>query len=178
MKLFFTTFLTLILFSSNINAQTGIIKGRVFDVLNNEPIIFCNVIIAGSTIGTTTDENGNYSIGGLEPGLYNIEVSYISYKTKVMYEIEVTNSKPAITNVPLTEDVESVGEVVVQASAFNKTEESPVSLRTIGVSEISRNPGGGRDISKVIQSLPGVTTASSFRNDLLIRGGAPNENRF
>ena len=53
-----------------------------------------------------------------------------------------------------------------------------VSLRTIGVSEIKRNPGGNRDISRVIQSLPGVTSTGSFRNDLIIRGGAPNENRF
>lgn len=178
MKLFFTTFLTIILYSFQLNAQTGIIKGRVYDALNNEPILFGNVIIKGSTKGTTTDENGNYEITNLEPGLYNLEVSYIGYKTKTVYEIEVTNSKPAIEDVALSEDVESVEEIVVQASPFNKTEESPVSLRTIGVSEIARNPGGGRDISRVIQSLPGVTSASSFRNDLLIRGGAPNENRF
>ena len=178
MRLIFTTFLTIVLCSFQLSAQTGIIKGRVFDALNNDPIMFCNVIIEGTTTGVTTDENGDYSIENLEAGLYNIEISYIGYKKKVIYEIEVTNSKPAVRDVPLEEDVESVGEVVVQASAFNKTEESPVSLRTIGAAEIERNPGGGRDISKVIQSLPGVTSASSFRNDLLIRGGAPNENRF
>ena len=67
---------------------------------------------------------------------------------------------------------------MVKASPFKKTEESPVSLRTIGVTEIARNPGGNRDISKVIQSLRGVTALPTFRNDLIIRGGAPNENRF
>lgn len=159
-------------------AQTGIIKGRVYNALNNEPIMFANVLIAGTTKGGTTDETGNYEIPNLEPGLYNLDISYIGFKTKIVYEIEVTNSKPAIADVAMEENAESVEEVVVSASPFNKTEESPVSLRTIGVSEIARNPGGGRDISKVIQSLPGVTSASSFRNDLLIRGGAPNENRF
>jgi hypothetical protein len=69
-------------------------------------------------------------------------------------------------------------EVVVKASPFRKTEESPLSLRTIGVAEIQRNPGGNRDISKVVQVLPGVTSGVAFRNDLIIRGGAANENRF
>ena len=57
-------------------------------------------------------------------------------------------------------------------------EEAPVSLRRIGTNEIKRNPGGGRDISKAIRSLPGVAAIPSFRNDIVIRGGAPNENRF
>ena len=46
------------------------------------------------------------------------------------------------------------------------------------MTEIKRRPGGNRDISRVIQSLPGVTSTASFRNDLIIRGGSPNENRF
>ncbi len=78
----------------------------------------------------------------------------------------------------LEEDDEITEEVVVIASPFKKPEESPVSLQTIGTAEIQRNPGGNRDISKVIRVLPGVTTTNSFRNDLIIRGGAPNENRF
>ncbi|MBK8652515.1 MAG: hypothetical protein IPN20_00925 [Haliscomenobacter sp.] len=54
-----------------------------------------------------------------------------------------------------------MSEVVIQASAFKKTEESPVSLRTIGVAEIQRNPSANRDISKY-QSLPGVVTPPRF----------------
>ncbi len=90
----------------------------------------------------------------------------------------MTNSRPTEVNVDLEQNSEDLKEVVVKASPFNKSDESPVSLRNIGVAEIQRNPGGNRDISRVIQSLPGVTTTASFRNDLLIRGGAPNENRF
>ena len=66
----------------------------------------------------------------------------------------------------------------IDNSSFNKTEESPTSLRTINASEILRSPGGNRDISKVIANLPGVSSSPSFRNDIVIRGGAPNENRF
>ena len=170
--------LLFLLLGNFIYAQNGVIKGRVYNVLNNEPIMFANVVIQGTTTGVTTDLDGNYEFVGLEPDIYNIEISYIGFKTKRVFEIEVTNSKPAIIDVALEENSEDLKEVVVKASPFNKSEESPLSLRTIGVSEIQRSPGGNRDISQVVQNLPGVTTTASFRNDLLIRGGAPNENRF
>jgi hypothetical protein len=67
---------------------------------------------------------------------------------------------------------------VIQTNRIEKSQESPLSKQTIGATEIYRNPGGNRDISKVIQILPGVATTVSFRNDIIVRGGAPNENRF
>lgn len=157
---------------------TGIIKGKVFDPINNEPIPFANVVIQGTTTGTTTDIDGRYELTGLKPDLYNIEVSFVGYKTKVVYEIQVFNSKPAEEDIPLEPATEELEEVVVKANPFVQKEESPLSLQSIGVNEIQRNPGGNRDISKAIQSLPGVASSVSFRNDIIIRGGGPNENRF
>ncbi len=167
-----------LLLSPALWAQSGIIKGQVTDALNNEPIAFANVLLLGTDIGTTTDVDGNFEITGLEPKLYDVRASYLGYTNKTEYEVQVTNSKPAIVNLALSESAQDLEEVVVKASPFTKTEESPLSLRTIGVAEIQRNPGGNRDISRVIQTLPGVTTPAGFRNDLIIRGGAPNENRF
>jgi hypothetical protein len=166
------------LFNFSLHAQSGIIKGKVADAISNEPIAFANVLVEGTDRGTTTDLDGNYEIGGLQPGLYNIRVSYVGYREQAFFEIQVTNSKPAVVDFKLQETARDLQEVVVRASPFRKTEESPVSLRTIGVAEIQRNPGANRDISRVVQSLPGVTTTANFRNDLIIRGGAPNENRF
>ena len=159
-------------------AQTGIIKGQINNKINNEPIGFATVLVEGTGTGTTTDLDGFYEISGLEPGLYNVRASYVGFNEVTIYEIQVTNSKPAIVNIQMEETIETLDAVVIKASPFRKTEESPVSLRTIGVAEIQRNPGANRDISRVVQSLPGVTTSASFRNDLIIRGGAPNENRF
>ncbi len=168
----------LILGPLSIFAQTGIIEGRIANKLNNEPLPFATVQIVGTTKGAQTDLDGNYRIEGLDAKLYTIKVSFVGFKELSVFEVQVLNSKPTLLNFDLEEATAALGEVVVKASPFRKTEESPVSLRTIGVSEIARNPGGNRDISKVIQSLPGVTTTPAFRNDLIIRGGAPNENRF
>jgi hypothetical protein len=167
-----------LLLSLSAQAQSGIIKGQITDALSNEPIPFANVLLLDSDKGTTTDIDGKYEITGITPGLYDVRASYLGYGEQTEYEIQVTNAKPATVDFALSESSQNLEEVVVKASPFRKTEESPLSLRTIGVAEIQRNPGGNRDISRVIQTLPGVTAPSGFRNDLVIRGGAPNENRF
>ncbi len=165
-------------FVFSLNAQKGTIEGRVYDQINNDPLPFANVVIAGTTNGTTTDSDGNYRLE-VEPGLYNVEASFIGYKAKTEYEVQVTLSKPRYLDFALSENTKSLNEVEVSAQQqFNRKAESPVSVNTLGINEIQRNPGGNQDISKVIQALPGVASTPNFRNDIIIRGGAPNENKF
>ena len=170
--------IVLVVFAKFLFAQTGTLTGSITNALSNEPIAFANVVLLGTDLGATTDTDGNYVINNLSPGLYNIKATFVGFNERTISEVQVTNSKPAVANFQLEQISEALEEVVVTASPFKKTEESPVSLRTIGIAEIQRNPGGNRDISKVLQTLPGVTSTASFRNDLIIRGGAPNENRF
>jgi hypothetical protein len=159
-------------------AQQGIIRGRVTNRATNEPIPFATVVISGTSTGATTSDAGRFEIRELQPGLYTLEVRSLGYKTERVYEVAVTNARPAEQNVSLTEEAERLQEVEVVAAPFSKTDESPVSLRSIGPDEIRRSPGGNRDISRVIRSLPGAATAPSFRNDIIIRGGAPSENKY
>ncbi len=161
-----------------LTAQNGIIKGRVYDAVNNESIPFANVTLQGTGTGSTTDLDGFYSIENLPAGQYNLQVSYVGYKTAILYDNQVSGARPLTLDIALEAAVEQLNVVEVKGSAFSKTEEAPVSLRSIGVNEIKRSPGGNRDISRVVQSLPGVASATSFRNDIFIRGGAPSENRF
>ena len=159
-------------------SQSAVLFGRVTDLVSNEGVPFANVVIQGTTTGVATDADGNYRIEGLEPLLYNLVFSSIGYQSKVVFEIRAYNNREQNIDVQLTPDDQLLESVQITANPFNKTAESPVSLRTIGTEEIQRNPGGSRDISRVIRSLPGVGSTASFRNDILIRGGAPNENRF
>jgi hypothetical protein len=159
-------------------SQSGIIKGAVVDATNNEPIPFANIYIENTKSGISSDLDGNYIIKNLKPGLYNITCSFVGYKSKSFSEIIVSSNKPTSLIIKLIESSTNLDVVEITASPFQKSEESPVSKRNISATEIYRNPGGNRDISKVIQSLPGVASTVSFRNDIIIRGGAPNENRF
>lgn len=171
-------FFTLFIISSTTFAQNVKVYGTVSNVLNNEPIPFANVILEGRNMGATTDIDGNFELKDVEPGTYNFRCSYIGFELSSKSEIRVSPNKNLRLNFQLSENAELIDEVQITANTFNKTEESPTSLRTINASEIYRSPGGDRDISKVIANLPGVSTAPSFRNDIIIRGGAPSENRF
>lgn len=172
------TFLLILVGYSTAFSQNGTIKGKIADAFSNQPIAGAVVAIQGKAVEVVSDSLGNYQLNGLQPGVYNLQISYIGYQPKSIFDISVSNAKASILDIALTTATKQLNEVVVQRNRFVKTLESPLSLRTIGVAEIKRNPGGNRDISKVIQSLPGVSAPVSFRNDIIIRGGAPNENRF
>jgi len=90
----------------------------------------------------------------------------------------VTNEKTPYIFIELVQDNEQLEEVIVQSKLFKKSIESPLSRQSLGIAEIERNPGGNRDVLKVIQSLPGVASNPGFRNDIIIRGGSPVENKF
>jgi hypothetical protein len=173
-----TSIFTLLFFLTLPMSYAGIIQGRVYDEINNEAIFGATVIVQGTSIGAVTDLDGNFIISDLEPNLYNIEVSYLGYETKVIFELQVTNAVPVRLNIGMRESSTELETITITSSPFRRSSESPLSLNTIGLNEIQRSPGGNRDISRVVQLLPGVSTGVAFRNDLLIRGGAPSENRF
>ncbi len=168
----------LILAIIQISAQTGTIRGRGFNEKNNEPLPFTNIIIFGTTIGSTSDLDGNFIFTGLKPGFVKLAATSVGFESHVSEEFQVTNSKTVFIDIPMRETSIQLEQVVVKASPFRKTEESPVSMRTLGIGDIEKNPGANRDISKVIQALPGVASTVSFRNDIIVRGGGPSENRF
>lgn len=172
--------ITLLCLMTTLIGTTQNIKvyGTVTNTLNNQPIPFANVVIDGTTIGVTTDIDGNFELSDLTPGEYNFRCTYIGFNSNFQSEVQLTPNKNLRLDFSMVENAQIIEEVQVTANTFNKTEESPTSLRTINASEIYRNPGGDRDISKVVANLPGVSSTPSFRNDLIVRGGAPNENRF
>jgi hypothetical protein len=168
----------LALFAGGAAAQTGTIRGRVVDGDTNEPIPFASVVVQDSRLGTVTDLEGAFALEGVPAGLRNVTVSFVGYRTRTVFEIEVTPARPAVINVALEAETITIGDAVVVETRRSTQAEAPLSVRSIGTNEIKRNPGGGRDISRALRTLPGVAAIPSFRNDIVIRGGAPNENRF
>lgn len=154
------------------------IKGTVIDKSTRQPLEFVNVLVVGLGIGASTDSNGNFTITQVPPGIYRLQASFLGYKTTLTPEYRVNHVTPYV-QIELEEENTSLNEVVVTASPFQKVVESPVSLRVIGLQEIEKAPGANRDISKVVQNYPGVAFSPiGYRNDLIVRGGGPSENRF
>lgn len=171
-------FILLLVVSFSVFAQKASLQGKVVDALSNEPLPFVNVVVSGTTTGTTTDIDGNFLLNGLEPGFIRVEASFVGYKKSISSEIEVSVANINSLEIKMEVQKEEIEEVTVTASPFRKTEESPVSLHSIAIGEIEKSPGANRDISKVIQSFPGVQSTPAFRNDVIIRGGGPSESRF
>jgi hypothetical protein len=165
-------------YTSPAQQNSGVIKGRVYNSKTNAGVPFATVQIWGTTIGAFSDEDGKFSFSGLKPGYAELRVSSLGFKPYISTAVMVTNSHHVNVDIPLEESEVNVGEVVIRASPFVRKIETPVSVRVIGIDEIEKNPGGNRDISKVIQSYPGVSSTPAFRNDVIVRGGGPNENRF
>jgi hypothetical protein len=172
--------ISIILFfvSLSIFGATGIIKGRVFDAKSNEPLEFANIQIAGTTIGSTSDLDGNFIFTGVEPGFKKLKASILGYETTLSVEIQVQGNQTSFIEIPMLFKSQQLNEVVVKQNINFKKIESPISVLTIGVQDIEKTAGANRDVSKVIQTLPGVGVTDPNRNDLIVRGGGPSENVF
>lgn len=161
----------------NVFAAEYQIKGVVIDKSTRQPLEFVNVLVVGLGIGASTDANGNFLITQVPPGIYRLQASFLGYKTELTPEYRVNHVTPYV-QIELEEENASLNEVIVTASPFQKVPESPVSLRVIGLQEIEKAPGANRNISKVVQNYPGVAFSPiGYRNDLIVRGGGPSENR-
>ena len=161
-------------------AQGFTVRGRVVDKLSRQPVAYANVSLYGNPgQGASTDSLGQFRIEHVAPGIHQLSVSCIGYKNLLSPEYIVSAKLPPV-ELELEEDASQLAEVTVQAAApFRRIKESPVSLQIIGLSEIEKSPGGNRDISRIVRSYPGVSFSPiGYRNDLIVRGGSPSENRF
>jgi hypothetical protein len=173
----FAVFLTLLLLGST-NAQV-VIQGKVVDVSSRKPLSGAKIQVDKQEALATTGADGAFEVKGIEPGYHTVSVTVDGYESESSSELLFTYDKSPYILLELTSLASGVGEVTIRKTNIQKREaESPVSSQKLSIREIERNPGGNRDISKIIQSLPGVVSVPGFRNDVVIRGGAPSENKF
>lgn len=172
-------FLLLLGLLTTVSAQpTHRIKGTVIDKASRQPLEFINVLVLGLGRGGVTDAEGHFNIGEVPPGIYSLQASAVGYKTILTPEY-IVSTKDLTIQIETEENLTELEGVTVTASPFRRDPESPVGLRIIGLQEIEKSPGANRDISRIVQSYPGVAfSPAGYRNDLIVRGGSPSENRF
>lgn len=163
-----------LLFAQN----TGVIKGKIIDLKTREYLPYVNIVVTDTNLGAVSNENGEFEIKNVPLGYASIQVSFLGYITNFSEDYLVTNDKTPFIIVELKQNTEVLNEVTIVSNPFRKSVETPLSKQSLGIVEIEKNPGGNRDVLKVIQSLPGVASNPGFRNDIIIRGGSPVENKF
>ena len=180
-KLIFFKILYMFLLISKIAfAQNfGEIKGQIIDFDSEKPLEGASIKIEGTNIGVSSDSNGYFKIDNINTKTYNINISYLGYENKTVFNVIVKSFGTSNILIKLKSVSDDLDEVVLTSSPFKTSAETPLSTQTFSAVEIETYPGGNNDITKVAQSLPGISpSVGGFRNDFIIRGGAPNESVY
>lgn len=147
----------------------------MLDSQSNELIIGSTVIVEGLNIGTITNSYGFFSIT-IEEGNYNIRIQNLGFKDNTQ---NINLNKNLSLNIYLTEEVESLNEVIVVENSEDIDIDLPVlSLNILSGKTIRQTPVvfGESDILKTIQLLPGVSSAGEGASGFNVRGGAADQN--
>lgn len=170
--------LVLVLLSIIIQAQPSgqVIKGKIVDAASQSPLPGASVVILDSkpTLGTITDSEGNFRLWNIQPGRYNLMVSFIGYENFVFREIMVGSGKEVILNAELKELAEKIEEVKVTARTSKDQAANPmatISARQLSVEEASRYAGGYDDPARLAGSFAGVASEMG-NNGIVIRGNS------
>jgi outer membrane receptor for ferrienterochelin and colicin len=164
--------------------NTGRISGIILNKRSQQTVSGISITLQPGGKGVVSDDRGAFRITGITPGSYSLRASGVGYAVSELNNIVVTTGNENTFTIELEPEASTLNTVVVSGrknSVRATSIESPLSIQRLTTEEIKANPGGNFDISKVIQSLPGVgggVGGGGFRNDIIIRGGAPSENVF
>ena len=176
----------ILLFPIFLKAQNlGNLSGVIIDANSKLPINGASVQIKELNKTTISDSLGRYRFTNINTGSYTVSTTFLSYQIQTKFNIPITSGNENEISFELIPSFSAINEVVVQSSrrtARIASLTTPLSVQLLTTEEIKTNPGGNFDISRVINSLPGVTgsagSVGGFRNDIIVRGGGPSENVF
>ncbi len=160
-------------------AQTGTIRGFVYDKATGEPVIFTNVILKGTTIGAATDVNGYYSISKIQPGSYTLMVTYLGYDT-VTKAVSVARDQIITEKLFLTKSAIQMREFEVSGEKQEAQNQVRMGVTKLTPKQIERMPaiGGEADLAQYLQVVPGVIFTGDQGGQLYVRGGSPIMNKM
>jgi hypothetical protein len=169
----------ILLFAQISFSQNSEIRGFAYNQETGEPILFTSVYLKGTTYGSTTDNNGFYSISRVKPGKYILFSTCIGFDT---FSIEIVLEKGQIIskNIYLGPSILKLNEIVISDKRLEEKNDVKVSKLKITVNEITKLPAVGAqpDLAQYIQVLPGVITSGDKGGQIYIRGGTPIQNKI
>ncbi|RJP77297.1 MAG: TonB-dependent receptor [Candidatus Zixiibacteriota bacterium] len=181
MNLKLITLLCLAWLPAAVQAQaTYPIRGFVVDSTSAEPLPGANVVLSGTDRGASTNLDGYFVIGGLEPGDYTLQISYLGYRTRTVH-LPVRTEIMEPLHLGLIPQSMELGELVVTTEAEDEEQETRESPRVSTVPLTSQafralpSLGAEMDVLRILQTLPGVKSSSDLSSALYVRGGSPDQ---
>jgi hypothetical protein len=162
---------------SEVNSPSQIVRGKILSHNNQQPLAAVTVSIPLLKIGAITDNQGNFKIKNVPVGRHTLKISMIGFEPKNS-QIIVTSGKEVYQDFELEESFVTSQEVIVKADkeagrAIN--ESAIVSAIEFSVDDVNRFAGSRMDPARMAQNYAGVLGSNDTRNDIIIRGGSPNE---
>ena len=154
----------------------GIILGTIIDAETQSPVEDAVIEILNTGNKTTTDSTGNFFFQNLKYDSYQIKISGTGYDPLIKSDLIVYASKPLELIIKLNSKGIITDQIDVEANYFQKSSDVNISSLNLDFEEIRRAPGATEDISRMIQTIPGVSIGNDQRNDIIVRGGSPAEN--
>ena len=170
------TFCSLLIFLNIQSQNLGTISGKVFNNENGLILEGATIQVEDSDFFAITNSEGLFEIKDIPTSSYNVKASFVGFKSQTIFNVIVKSAGNQTLLYGLNPSSEELEEVILVESPFKTSIETPLSTQTFSAVEIETYPGGNNDITRVIQSLPGISpSVGGFRNDIIIRGGGPNE---
>lgn len=174
----FVAFVLFTFLCAEIFAQSGTVRGVIYEKKTGEPIPFCNVVLDGTLYGGATDIDGYYGLTKVKAGDYTLKVSYMGYKEQSV-KISVTSNGIVTKNIYLESDAVQLEDVTISAEREEQKTQIRTSIVKISPKQIAKIPtiGSEPDLAQYLQVLPGVIFTGDQGGQLYIRGGSPIQNK-
>lgn len=178
LKLFFSA--TLFIFFNSITFSqdkgNGSIKGKVIDAETQNAIEDAVVELLNSYKKTGTDVKGEFFFDNLNLDSYQIKLSALGYNSVIKSDLVLYADKPLEIIIRLSPKGIVTDKIDVEANFFEQSSNINLSSVNLDYEEIRRAPGATEDISRMLQTAPGISIGNDQRNDIIVRGGSPSEN--
>ena len=164
-----------LLLPGGVNLYAQSLRGVVTEAETGEPVIGAAVVLKGTTIGTVTDMDGNYTIKDIATGRYNVEASFLGFDPMEVQEVLIAGNKEVVLNFTLKENSTVLGEVEVRPTVTKEKAVNQMALvgaRMLSMEEASRYAGGYSDPARLVTSFAGVA-GSPDNNGISVHGNAP-----
>jgi outer membrane receptor for ferrienterochelin and colicin len=185
LRFYFTCLIGFISTTICLAQNTGSISGTVINAVTKQPLQGASLTVQAANSSGITDSLGRYRITNIPVGSYTVAASFVGFETESRFNIVITSGNENEISFELRPQSSKLSEVIIRSgtrTARASSLETPLSVQRLTSEEIKANPGGNFDISRVVNSLPGVGGSSGsvggYRNDIIIRGGGPAENVF
>ena len=147
------------------------VRGRVVDARTGEPIAKVRVIVSGSDLSTTTNENGEFAFDNLPAGQIELYITTVTFGL-VKKTITIAESNNPVFEIALNESAAALTEnVTVSAGPFDRTEANAPSEQSLNKRELQELSSVlVSDPLRAAQALPGVAANDDYRSEFAVRG--------